>query len=210
MGSVHTSRWDSVEQWSPTLFLVGGGLMVGHAALLGVQAFTNLSTPPDVFGPTGHLVALLGLVGLYPVLAARTPTVARIAGAVTAVTLLSWFVMTVTRLLAIVGLVSAVSDVLPGVFFMLMFVSTILTYVLFGIATVRIDDGSRIVGILVLTPAALISIALVDSAITGVTALEGVVIGSGLALSMLFLGHTLRTWDRPTDNATPAGKVAAG
>ena len=210
MVTTSTSRWSSVEQWSPTLFLIGGGLMVGHAALLGVQAFTNLSTPPDVFGPAGHLVALFGLVGLYPVLAARTPTMARIAGAVTAVTLVSWFVMTVTRLLAIAGIVSAVSDVLPGVFFMLMFVSTVLAYLLFGVATIRMDDGSRIVGLLVLTPAVLISIVLVDSAITGVTALDGVVIGGGLALSMLSVGYTLRTWDRPTDSATPAGKVAAG
>lgn len=184
--------------------------MIGHAALLGVQAFSKLSTPPDVFGPTGHLVALFGLVGLYPVLAARRPTVARIAGAVTAAALVSWFVMTVTRLLAIAGLVSAVGDVLPGVFFMLMFVSTILTYILFGVVTLRIDDGSRIVGLLVLTPAALIITVLVDSAITGVTALDGVVIGSGLALSMLTVGYTLRTWDRPTDNAAPAGTVAAG
>lgn len=210
MGSVHMSQWNSVEQWSPTLFLIGGGLMVGHAALLGVQAFSNLSTPPDVFGPTGHLVALLGLVGLYPVLATRTPIVARISGAVTAVALVSWFVMTVTRVLAIAGIVSAVSDVLPGIFFLLVFASTILTYVLFGVATLRIDDGSRIVGLLVLTPAALITIVLVDSAITGVTALDGVVIGSGLALSMLTVGYTLRTWDRPTDNAAPAGTVAAG
>ena len=139
MVTTSTSRWSSVERWSPTLFLIGGGLMVGHAALLGVQAFTNLSTPPDVFGPTGHLIALLGLVGLYPVLAARTPTVARIAGAVTAVALVSWFVMTVTRLLAIAGIVSAVSDVLPGVFFIFVFASTILTYLLFGVASVRTE-----------------------------------------------------------------------
>jgi hypothetical protein len=178
--------------------------------MLGIQAFSNLTTPPDVFGPTGHLVALLGLVGLYPVLADRTPTVARVAGAAAAVALVSWAVMTVTRLLAVAGIVAAVSDVLPGVFFMLVFASTILSYVLFGAAILCIEDSSRVVGLLVLAPGALILVALVGSTIAAVTALEGLVIGGGLALSMLPLGYILRTWGRSADSAAPAGKTTAG
>lgn len=192
------------------MFLVGGGLLVGHAAMLGIQAFSNLTTPPDVFGPTGHLVALVGLLGLYPPLVARTPAVARIAGAVATVALVSWAVMTVTRFLAVAGIISALSDVLPGAFFMLVFGSTILTYVLFGVAIVRVDDSPRTVGLLVLAPAVLLVVVLVDSAITGVTALDGLIIGGGLALSMLALGYVLRTWDRPTDRTTSTGDVTVG
>lgn len=210
MVSATTSHWDSVERWSPTLFLVGGGLLVGHAAMLGVQAFSNLTTPPDVFGPTGHLVALAGLFGLYPALADRTPTAARVAGAAATVALAGWFVMTVTRFLAVAGIVSSLGDVLPGVVAMLAFVSTILAYVLFGVTTLRVDDRSRTVGVLVLAPAALLVVVLADSVVTGVTASEGLVVGGGLALSMLGLGYTLRTWDRPADRGVPAGDVTAG
>lgn len=186
--------------------------MVGHAAMLGIQAFSDLTTPPDVFGPAGHLVALLGLVGLYPVLADRTPTptATRVAGAVAAVAVVSWAVMTVIRLLAVAGIVSAVSDVLPGVFFMLVFATTILTYVLFGAASLRVEDSSRIVGLLVLAPGALILVALVGSTIASVTARDGFVVAVGLALSMLALGYVLRTWGRQADSASPAGTVTAG
>lgn len=205
-----TSQWGAIERWSPTLFLVGGSLLVGHAAMSGIHAFTDWATPPDVFVTTGHLVALVGLLGLYPALVDRTPAVMRTAGAVAAAALVSWFVMTVTRFFELAGIVSSLGDALPDAFFIVVLASTILTYTLFGIATVRVDDNSRTVGLLVLMPGGLTAALVVDSAITGVTALDGVVIGTGLALSMLALGYTLRTWDRPTDHAAPAGDVAAG
>ena len=202
-------HWELLERWSPTLFLVGGSLLVGHTAMLGVQAFSNLTTPPDVFGPTGHLVALVGLLGLYPTLADRTPTVMRVAGAVAAVALVSWAVMSLTRFLAVGGIVSSVSEALPGIFPIIVFASTILTYLLFGVATVRTDDSSRTVGLLVLAPGVLVLVALVSSAVAGVTALGGVLIGGGLALSVLALGYTLRTW-RSHDHAVPAADATAG
>jgi len=210
MDRATASRWESIGRWCPELILVGGGLLVGHAALLGVRAVSKLATPPDVFGPTGHLVALVGLFGLYPALVGRTPRVARVGSAVAAVAVAGWGAMTVARSLAIVGVVSSTGDVLPGAFPVLVFGSTILTYGLFGVATVRVDDSPRVVGALVLAPAALIVVALVKAAVTGVTALDGLVIGGGLALSVLALGYTLRTRDRPVDRAVPAGDVTGG
>jgi len=208
MSSVHTSQWHSVEQWGPTLFLVGGGLLVGHAAMLAVQAFSTLTTPPDVFGPLGHLVALTGLFGLYPMLANRTTTVARIAGSLAIVGVGTWTVLTVTRFLAVAGFVTSVSDVLPGAVFMLAFVSTILTYAMFGIATLCVVSDSRLVGTLLLAPAVLLVVALVTSAVTGVTAVVGVLIGGGLALSMVVLGQTLRTWNRLATPVVPTSDVS--
>ena len=209
MSRVHTSRWDSLQQWSPTLFLVGGGLLVGHAAMSAVHAFTDIPTPPDVFVTTGHFVALVGLLGLYPVLANGTRRLAWAAAAAGAVGLLSWFVMTVTRFFELVGIVSSLGDALPEPFFLVVLASTILTYVLFGVATLRVDS-SWTVGLLVLAPGGLTTALVVDSALTGVSALDGVFIGGGLALSMLALGYTLRTWDRSTDHAASAGDITAG
>lgn len=209
MSRVHTSQWNSVEQWSPILFLVGGGLLVGHAAMSAVHAFTDIATPPDVFVTTGHFVALVGLLGLYPVLANGTRRLARAAAAAGVVALVSWFVMTVVRFFELAGIVSSLGDALPETFFLVVLASTILTYVLFGVATLRIDR-SRTVGLLVLIPGLLTVALVVDSALTGVSALDGVFIGGGLALSMLALGYTLRTWDGPTDHVASAGDVTAG
>ena len=209
MDNAIISEWGSIERWSPTLFLVGGALLVGHAAMSGIHAFTEGATPPDVFVTTGHLVALVGLLGLYPEIITRTPRVARAGGAVAVVALVSWFVMTVTRFFELAGVISSLGDALPEPFFIVVLASTILTYVLFGIATIRVDS-SWTVGLLVLAPGALTAALVIDSALTGVTDLDGVFIGGGLALSMLALGYTLRTWDRPTDHAASAGDITAG
>lgn len=204
------TNWDSVSRWSPTLFLIGGALLAGHAALLGIETFTTLTPPPDVFVTTGHLVALVGLVGLYPVLADRTPKLARAAGAVAVVPLVGWVGMTVAQLLAVVGVASTLTDILPGPVIMLVLGSTILTYGLFGAATLRTGEGSRIVGGLVLGPAVLLVALLADEALTGVSPLDGVLIAGGLTLSMMALGYRLRTWDRSTERATPTGDATAG
>lgn len=159
------------------MFLVGGGLLVGHTAMSAIHAFTDLATPPDVFVTTGHLVALGGLIGVYPLLVDRTPILSRAAGLVATVALVSWAVMTVTRFLELAGLVPSLGEALPDAFFVVVLASTILTYVTFGVAILRVDDGSRTVGLLVLAPGVLTAVLVVDSVLTGVTALDGAVIG---------------------------------
>lgn len=207
----HTNtRGGSVEQWSPTLFLLGGGLLLGHAAVQGITVFTDLAPPPDVFVTTGHFVALGGLIGLYPILVDRTPRLARAAGVVTVVPLVGWLVMTVTQFLTVAGVVSSLIDTLPGAVIMLVPVSTLLTYVLFGVATLRVGEGSRIVGVLVLAPAALIVALLAGSALTDASAIVGLVVGSGLALTMLALGYRLRTWHRPINRRATADQKITG
>lgn len=206
----HIPQGGSIERWYSTAFLVGGGLLVGRTAMSAIHAFTDLTTPPDVFVTTGHLVALVGLIGLYPLIADRMPILSRAAGVVATVALVSWAVMTVTRLLELAGIVSSLGEALPAAFFIVVLASTILTYVAFGIAILRVDDSSRSVGLLVLAPGVLTVALVIDSVLAGVTALDGAVIGGGLALSMLALGYTLRTWDYPTDYAAPAGEVPTG
>jgi hypothetical protein len=117
--------------------------------------------------------------------------------------------MTVVRFFEFAGTVSSLNEALPETFFIVVLASTILTYVLFGVATLRIDS-SRTVGLLVLVPGLLTAALVVDSALTGVSALDGVVVGGGLAMSMLVLGYTLRTWDRPTDHVASVGDVTPG
>lgn len=206
---VSNPQWESIEQWSPVLFIVGGSGVVTHAALMGVEAFTSLSTPPDVFVTAGHLVALVGLLGLYPGLVDRTPRLARVAVAVSAVPIAGWVVMTVGQLLVVAGAWPSLTEVLPGVFFLVLLGSSIVTYGLFGAATLRCGAVSRADGLLVLAPGLLMAVLLVDSAVTGLSALDGLIIGGALAASMLILGVRLRSWPERTGRMSP-GDLAMG
>lgn len=176
--------------------------------MLGLRAFSDLTTPPDPFGPAGHLLALVGLFGVYPVVVDRWPTLTRAAGGVAAVALVSWGVMTGTRLLAMFGTVG--SDLLPGAFVGLMFFSTVLAYVLFGVATARGSEWPWSVGLLVSAPGGLLFVVLVASAVTGVAALEGFVISVGLALAMVSLGYALRTGGAGTGRAERTDDLPVG
>lgn len=176
--------------------------------MLGLRAFSDLTTPPDLFGPAGHLVALVGLICLYPVVVDRWPTITRAAGAVAAVAIVSWGVMTGTRLLAVIG--AGGSDVLPGAVVGLMFLSTVLAYVLFAVATARVAEWPRSVGLLVVGPAVLLFVVLVASVVIGVAALEGFIVSVGLVVTMVSLGYTLRTGAAGTGQAERTGDVTVG
>lgn len=204
------ARWRSVEQWGPMLFLLGGCLMAGHALLAGLRAVTGLPLPPDLFAPTGHLVALVGLLGLYPVFVDWTPVTARIAGTVLLLAAISWLGLSLTQLLVAVGMVSSLAAVLPESYFAIALASTILTYGLFGVTALRADRESRTVGCLVLAPGGLTALLIVNSALGGASAAGGIVIGGGLSLSMLGLGFLLRTWNGPSRSAVPVGEASTG
>jgi hypothetical protein len=172
---------------------------------MGIEAFTALSTPPDVFVTAGHLVALLGLVGLYPGLVERTPRLARSAVALAAVPAAGWVVMTVGQLLVVAGAWPSLSAVLPGAFFVGLLATSILAYGLFGAAALRTGRDSRRVGLLVLAPGGLMAVLLVDSALTGASAVDGLVLGGGMGAAMLALGVELRTWPVRTGATSPVG-----
>lgn len=201
--------WSALEQWSPTLFLIGGAGVVTHAALMGIEAFTALATPPDVFVTTGHMIALVGLLGLFPSVVSRTPRLARLAVTIGAVAIAGWSVTTVGKFGVVAGFWSSLNAALPGIFFIILLGSSILTYGLFGVASLRSGLGSRIDGLLVLAPGGLIAVLLVDSAITGLSALDGFLIGGGLAIAMLALGFKLRTWPEQS-NPSSLAEVVVG
>lgn len=185
-------------------------MLLGHAAVMSVQAFTDVTVPADVFAPVGHLLALLGLVGLSPVVNDRTPTLARVGAVFAAVIAVSWAVVTVSILATTFGSQPPQIETHLGVFSILVLVSTVIPYVLFGVVTLRSDNASPNVGILLQVPAALLVVLLVDIAILGASPLDGVVIGIGLALSMLAIGFTLQGRETQADHTWPDGDVTPG
>lgn len=208
MVALHRRPLKTLERWTPTLFLAGGAGVVTHAALVAMQAFTNLATPPDVFAPAGHLLAFLGLLGLYPAVAARSPRLARVAGAVGTVAVGSWLVMTVGQLLVAAGPWGSLPALLPRAFFGFVLGASVLAYALFGMGARR-AGASRSVWHLVAAPGVLLGVVVVGPAVA-VPPATWVVVSAALAGSILALGYRLRTWEARQPRGAPVGSPAPG
>lgn len=203
MGETNTIGWGSVERASPRLFLLGGTLVVGHAAIRGLEAFTAITPPVDVFAPMGYLLALVGLLGLYPSLRERTPRLTRVASSMAVIPLVGWIVITAVSVGELTG-VAPQAAVLPGAVFGVHMVGLILTYVLFGAAVQRSGRHPRAVGVLLFVVPTLFIGMLVGAAVMGQSAVGPFVVGSLLALSHLAIGYSLQTNRPTTDHETSA------
>lgn len=198
----------SLGRWSPTLFLAGGGLVVGHAAVNGVEAFTGATPPPDVFGPAGYLLAVGGLLGLAPALADRTPRLARVAAAVALVPLIGWLAILATALGELAGVAPPVSAILSGGVLATHLATLLLAYVLFGAAWLRAEVHPRSVGLLLLAPPVLWVAMLAGAAVVGADAVGPFFVGAAQALVHVGIGATLRA-ARVAETA-PAGDPTPG
>lgn len=189
-----------LEQWSPKLFLAAGGVLAVYAALYGTEAF--LDTFPavrDVLGPAGYVIGFVGLLGLYPALADRSPKLAR-AGAFFAVLgIMGWLVSLVGRAGIVSGAPAAV-DAIEAVFIL---IGMILAFLAFAAASLRTDIYSRTVGLLLLGPF-LVNALNFGIVIAGYASPEGRFVTSGLwALSYLAIGIALSTEGIPAGRTEP-------
>lgn len=197
-------RWRVLERASPRLFLLGGGLIVGHAAIRGIEAFTDLPPPVDVFGPAGYLLALVGVLGLYPSLTDRAPKTARVGLAVAAIPLAGWIVITAGSVGEIAGLIESSGAVPPGVFFAGHIVAMIVTYGVFGVAVFHCGRQPRAVGVLLLLVPVLFVGMMAGAALIGDVAAGSFVIGSLLAGTHLAIGYALHPDQTRVDHDTRA------
>lgn len=210
MAEVHSPHWESLEHWSSRLFLAAGVLFVGHAAVRGIEAFATAPTPVDVFGPTGYVVAILGLFGVYPGLATRTPGVARVAAGVAAVTAPAWALISGWNFGEAAGLLPPQTEVFPGVFFVVVLSSTLLLYLLFGVASLRAGVHTRAVSLLLLAPVALFLLLIVGGVFLSMdSAAGGAVVGGGMAVAHGAIGGTLLRANAQADHVVPSGDASA-
>ncbi len=196
---------------SPTLFLVAGGLLVVFSALLGYEAVTNAAAPEDVFGPPGFLFAMVGLLGLYPALADRSPRLARVSAIVAAVSAVGWLVITALAFGEAAGVVAPLEDFgATGVVVLLAAgVTMVLAYLSSGVAVLRTGVHSRTLGLLVLAPPVIFGVMLSQAALAAqfglfseaTMAWSAVVISGGQAVAHLGVGHLLRIEGVPADRA---------
>lgn len=208
--AMNSTSWTPLERWPPVLFMAGGGLLFGHASVVADREFTPLVAPPDVFAPAGHLLALVGLVGLGRAALGTPRKLKRLALGVSALVAGGWGIIT-TAVVAnlLVGLPPGLEQLL-GAAAGVTLVSTILPYLLLGGTILRTETVSRRIGHLVLGPAVLLIMLFSTAALGGVSALGGLLVALGLSLSTIAIGTALRVSAGPEGGVVTAEPVTGG
>lgn len=171
--------------------------MIVFTVLGHVEVVTTTAVADRVrvaFGTAGFVVAFVGLVGLYPAIADRTPWMARTSVAFTLVPALGWFALTMWNIGVVVRILHpGDTNPLVGGVYILTAIVTVPAYVLFGLASLRADAHPRIVTLLLL---AMPIVALFLFLLAGGLLF---VFGSGVALAHLAIGFLLLARDGPTN-----------
>lgn len=202
----NTPRRELLQKWSPRLVVAASALFVGHTLVRGVEAFTTLPPPVDVFGPTGYVAALLALLGIAPTLEGRASRV----GTVLAVGVIpAWALIAGWSYGEAVGVLPPQESVLPGALFAVTIVSTLLVYLLFGVASLRAESQTRALGVLLLGPGALLVLLLLGSALLSIPLeVGGLIIGAGMAVIHGAVGGTLLSERTETGNVEPTADAS--
>lgn len=192
----------SLERWAPTALFLAGAVLVAFAALLGYEALADAPAPEDLFGPPGFFLAMVGLLGMNPALAARAPRLARVSAAGAAVAAAGWLLITVFALIEVAGILPALEEMgaFGGAIILLSGVAMILAYVGTGVASLRTGLHSRSVGLLLLAPPAIFGVMLVQAVLFAQFGLfsetsmawSAVVLSGAQALAHVSIGHLLR------------------
>lgn len=217
MGSASAWQVESLERWSPTLFLVAGVLLVGYATLNGVAAFTDVAYPTveDVVGPAGFALGFLGLLGLYPTFAEESPRLARAGAVGAALGAVGFSAITLGGLVVLAG---GESPSWTAVSVLLATIGMIAGYLSFAVASARVELQPRTVGYLLSVPAVVFAVMLSQAILfarfglfSGTTmAWSAFAISSGQAVAHVSIGYSLRRRITPNEREVPSADVTAG
>lgn len=198
MAILDTRRWESLEGWSATAFLVAGVLFlvnVGILAILGgVADMLSLSRElGQVFVGAGWTAALIGLLGLYPGLADRSRWLARAGAACAAIGTVVFAAMAVVMFVFVTGIVNGDFATLVPIFLPGVFVGSVLGFVLFAAASLRAGVHSRAFGVLLLIPAVIV----VTNILVGANGMGSLLSTIGIVVALVVvhstIGYLLRT-----------------
>lgn len=190
---------------SAVLFLLAGVLSLLYASLWGLMIVADLDYPilrDVVFRVPGYVLAAVALLGLYPSLAERSPRFARIGGIFVGLSVVGWLVdglVGSSRSLAVY--LGAEPPAWMAAFGLLILLGYVVGYPAFGVASLRTDIYSPMVGLALLGPLA-VTILNFGIVFTGNTApLTRFVVSVGYGLVPLVVGFALRNERFPTGRA---------
>lgn len=195
MAGLSSAQWRSLEDASPTIYLIAGLVLVVYASLLGYQAFVDSTVnfhdnEAGIVGPIGFAIGFIGLLGLTPRLSEARPRLAKAGAILAGIAVLGWTVI------AVAGIASQVGIELPRAVQALGFLGMlgmVVGYAVFSFGMLRSGIATRSLGLLLLAPPALFVLLAIGNATTGGTAFGAVIISSGLCLTHLGLSRVLRS-----------------
>lgn len=176
--------WTRLEQWSPIGFMIGGGGFLVALALLVVDTISAVTVPEMALSlvviPSIFVLTVFALTGFYPYVADASPRLALAGLAASVVGAVTITTMVVGKTILHVLGVIAFTDEGPLVAgFFLWLIAYFLSVFLYGVASFRSAEPSRLIGILLL-------IIVVEPASTLLNDLVG--FDFGIALLYLTLG----------------------
>lgn len=200
MSKNDTGRLESHRSWGSTLFLAAGGMFIVAAAVVGVGMLTDAAVQQTagVVAPAAFAIGFAALFGLYPVLADRSPWLARAVAVLITVGAVGHVALAAANLGQLVGVVQDrpawVGPLNLTRFFALA------GFLVFGVASLRSDADVRTLGVLlILLP--VIDVVGFGSLASGAPEwLLPVFIGAQ-ALVLLAIGYSIRTEDGSTERA---------
>lgn len=195
---------DAFEGKAPAFFLVAGVVMIVFAANTYLKTFAGTSYPvvQNIIAPFGFLTGVVGLFGLYSGLADRAPKLARGAAGIALITTVGWVVLILAGIGETMGVFSRPTGPL-AIIPLVVIVTMILAFGLFGATTLYTRGHSWIIGGLLLLESAMFLVLILD------LAPSLLLIDLGHILAYLGIGITLWTTDIPSGSTDPAPDSAA-
>lgn len=213
MPLISTERWESLEQSRSKLFFLAGLLFAVNVVVIATGTATGSERMTMLLGETFNAaawaVALLGLIGLYPGVANRRSWLARLGAVCAAIGVVVFTALSILSLVYYVEIIqgnieSLVPLILPGVI-----IGGVLSFLLFGIASLRTDDHPQIVGVLLLLPPLIVAANIISGAVGLDSSYLLLGIVCGLLLVMVALGFRLRSsFDSPDLGEVTQGSAA--
>jgi len=204
-----STLWTTLEQWSPLTFLVAAGMFTLPLLAFGFEAVAGIAidvSPAVMF--LFVLVIFVGLLGLYPQLAAHDATLAK-GGAV---------LLAATAAIIVLALAASVLSVGPtfgkstiAAIVMAVLAGSGLTVTTFGTASLRSRAHPRPVGGFLLVTGAGMAVVIIGMLVFGdpTPAWVGAVANGLIAISLGATGYTLRAEGIPTSLTGATDDVTA-
>lgn len=210
MQDTGSTAWKALESWSPTAFLIAGGLLLVFVVLTGLGAFSDVLGDGPMVGAAvvgsglfGLIIAVTGLLGLYPQLSESAPRLSR--GGLGALATALTGILVIIGTLVIVGPPEYPGDVpafIPPVF-IASGILIMLGYALFAIASIRTKTPSRRIGLLLAVPGIVLLWHYIVLAAFGSQPIFDIIDYTIISTTFLTIGFLLRTEDVSVTSTEP-------